>query len=328
MIEAKPAVSVIIPTYNREKLVYKAINSVLQQTFSDFELIIVDDASIDQTKAIVNQFEDIRIRYFCHGKNEGVGAARNTGIAKAQGCYIAFLDSDDEWLPDKLEKQVLRFKDVPEQVGALYTWLQIIDEHEITEKLRRPSLRGKIEQDLLYSNFIGTPSTLMIKREFLKKTEKFDTRLRCCEDWDMWLQLARHCEFDLIAEPLVQYRNHSEENRGSTNHNAVVEGYIIFLRKHHVNLLNEYRQIGSFSPSQKSGYLFNIGRRLLCHAHKIQHDEAIVLAQQYLWTALQANPFSLQAAFHYFSSQLGGSLYSKAVQLENGSKHVLASILK
>jgi glycosyltransferase involved in cell wall biosynthesis len=328
MFETKPTVSVIIPTYNREKLVHKAIDSVLRQTFSDFELIVIDDASIDQTKAVVNQFEDVRIRYLCHKKNEGVCAARNTGIAAAQGRYIAFLDSDDEWLPDKLEKQVVRFKDVPERVGAIYTWLQIIDEHEILEKVRQPSIRGRIEQDLLYSNFIGTPSTLLIKSEFLKKTERFDTRLRCCEDWDMWLQLAQYCEFDLIAEPLVRYRNHSEENRGSTNSSVIVEGYLIFRKKHHTDLLTKYRQIGSFSLSQKAGYLFNFGRRLLCHGNKIQRHEAIALGQKYLWIALQANPLSLQTAFHYCSSYLGSQVYLEAVQLENKSKQALASILK
>lgn len=328
MVETKPTVSVIIPTYNREKLVCKAIDSVLQQTFLDFELIIVDDASIDRTQTIVNQFEDIRIRYLRHEKNAGECASRNTGLAVAQGRYIAFLDSDDEWLPDKLEKQVAQLESVPERVGAIYTWLQIVDEQGILQKVRQPSIRGNIEQNLLYDNFVGTPSTLIVRSEYFEKTEKFDTRLRCCGDWDMWLQLARVCDFDFIAEPLVQYRNHSEANRGSTNSNSIVEGYLIFLKKHHTNLLKNYRQIGSIPLPQKAGYLLNVGRRLLCHGNKIQHHEAISLGRKYLWIALQANPLSLQTAFHYFSSRLGNWIYPKAVRLENKSKQLLVSILK
>lgn len=324
----RPAVSIIIPTYNREKLVCKAIKSVLKQTFNDFELIVVDDASTDHTQTAVEQFQDSRIRYLPHQHNAGVCAARNTGLAAAQGHYIAFLDSDDEWLSDKLEKQVIRFERAPNQVGVIYTWLQIIDEQGNIQKLRQPTAQGSLQQDLIYDNFIGTPSTLMVKSEYIEKTSGFDIRLRCCEDWDMWLQLARYCEFDLIAEPLVQYRNHGEKGRGSTNSYAVVEGHLIFLKKHHINLIKEYRQIGSSSLAQKASRLFKIGRRLLCHGNEIQHHEAIALGQKYLWTAWRANPFNLQMAFHYLSSQLGSQLYPKAVQLENKSKQILSSILK
>ncbi len=322
------SVSIIIPTYNREKLVQKAIKSVLDQTYKDFELIVVDDASTDLTQSVVEQFADSRIRYLRHEKNAGVCAARNTGLAAAQGFYVAFLDSDDEWLPDKLKKQVGLFQAGSDDVGVIYTWLKIIDEQGQLQKIRQPTLRGDVHNDLLYSNFIGTPSTLMVKHDYLKTIEGFDPRLRCCEDWDVWLQLAGHCKFEVISEPLVQYRDHREEGRGSTNSNAIVEGYLIFLEKHHGQLLQRYRQVGSFSLPQKAGYLFNIGRRLLCHGNEIGNKESISLGQQYLWTALQANPSNLKLAFHYLSSQFGGQLYPKAVQLENRSKQVLNSILK
>ena len=328
MTGINPTVSIIIPTYNREKLIGKAIKSVLEQTFSDFELIVVDDASTDQTQTAVEQFQDLRIRYLHHQKNAGVCAARNTGLAAAQGRYIAFLDSDDEWRSDKLEKQIARFETAPERVGVIYTWLQIIDEQGNSQKLRQPTARGDLQQDLIYDNIIGTPSTLMVKRDYIQKTEGFDTRLRCCEDWDMWLQLARYCEFDVIEEPLVQYRNHAEKGRGSTNHSAVVTGYMIFSQKHHTTLFQHYRQIGSFSQAQKADYLLNNGRRLLCHGNAIQNNGAITLGRKYLQTAWQANPFNFQIAFHYLSSQFGSDLYPKAVQLENKSRRTLSSIFK
>ena len=99
-------ISVIIPTYNRVNLLNRAINSVLRQTFSDFEVIVVDDSSEDDTKAVVETLKDPRIRYICHDENRGAAAARNTGIRVSRGEHIAFLDSDDEWLSKKLELQI------------------------------------------------------------------------------------------------------------------------------------------------------------------------------------------------------------------------------
>ncbi len=320
MTKSWPAVSVIIPTYNRGKLLCKAIKSVLQQTFSDFELIVVDDASTDQTRATIEQFQDSRIRYFRHERNAGVCKTRNTGLAAAQGDYVAFLDSDDEWAPDKLEKQVARFQQSSQEVGVIYSWLTIVDEQQQPQKNRQPTLRGKVQEDLLYSNFIGTPSTVMVKREYLENTEGFDVRMRCCEDWDLWLQLARQCEFDFIAEPLVKYLDHSEQGRGSTNNHSVVDGHLIFLKKHHSTLLKKYRQIGSFPLAQKAKYLFNIGQRLLCHGNEIQNNEAIALGKKYLLSALQANPFSLKTAIHCLSSQIDSQLYFLALNLENRIK--------
>ena len=328
MTEVTPTVSIIIPTYNREKLVCKAIKSVLAQTFSDFELIVVDDCSADQTQAAVEQFQDPRIRYIRHEKNAGECGARNTGLSAVQGRYVAFLDSDDEWTPQKLEKQVARFEQAPKEVGVIYTWLQIINEQGQVLRLRKPTAQGRLHEDLLFGNIIGTPSTLMVKNEYLQKTDGFDTRLRCGGDWDMWLQLAQYCEFEFIAEPLVQYLEHDDPDRGSTNHSAVVEGYLIFMQKHHTALIQQYRQLGSFSPAQKAGYLFKIGQRLLCHGNKIQRDEAITQGQRYLQAAWQANPFNLKMAFHYFSSLFGGQFYPQVVQLENRSKQTFSSIFK
>ena len=116
-----PTVSIIIPTYNREQLLGRAIKSVLAQTYQDFELIIVDDGSTDNTERLVKSFNSEKTRYIRHRKNKGPAAARNTGIRSAKGDYIAFQDSDDEWMPEKLEKQMRAFTTAPPEVGVVYT---------------------------------------------------------------------------------------------------------------------------------------------------------------------------------------------------------------
>ena len=115
-----PTISVIIPTYNRAHLIGKAVKSVLSQTYQDFEIIVVDDGSTDNTEEIVKSFTDYKIYYICHKHNRGASAARNTGIKASRGEYIAFLDSHDEWLPEKLDKQIKTFNSESSEVGVVY----------------------------------------------------------------------------------------------------------------------------------------------------------------------------------------------------------------
>ncbi|MCK5344238.1 MAG: glycosyltransferase family 2 protein, partial [Candidatus Heimdallarchaeota archaeon] len=119
----KPIVSVILTTFNRAELLPRVIDSVLHQTFTGFELLIVDDFSQDQTSEIIRTFNDDRIKYVRHAENRGLSAARNTGIFHAIGEYIAFLDDDDEWIPTKIEKQVRHIQRLPESVGMVYCWM-------------------------------------------------------------------------------------------------------------------------------------------------------------------------------------------------------------
>ncbi|GAH83893.1 unnamed protein product, partial [marine sediment metagenome] len=122
-------VSVIIPTYNRADMVGRAIQSVINQTYQDFEIIIIDDASTDNTREVAREFQERekRIKYFKHEINKGGGAARNTGIKNSKGEYIAFLDSDDEWYPEKLEKQIEIFNKNDENLGVVYSGVFYID---------------------------------------------------------------------------------------------------------------------------------------------------------------------------------------------------------
>jgi len=331
MNSTPPSVSIILPTYNREHLIGFAIQSVLNQTYSDFELIIIDDYSEDKTDRIVETFNDVRIQYVKHDHNSGVSIARNTGIEQAKGKYIAFLDSDDEWLPEKLEKQLQVFSSEP-KVAVVYSWLQIQkdsqDQHN--KAIRLSKHRGYIYGDLLYTNFVGTPSTIIVKRECFDSGIRFDPNLRCCEDWDVWLKLAKYYQFEVILEPLVKYREHPDINRGSTNSKAVTEGYLKFLEKHHGNIFENYQKTGDFPNSRKAGYLFNIGRRLLCHGHIIQNQEAVQVGQQYLWLAVKIsflNFYTFYFFMHYSAALVGSSFYTYLHHSESKIRNLLSSII-
>ncbi|GAH74960.1 unnamed protein product, partial [marine sediment metagenome] len=169
-VKNKPTVSVIIPTYNRAYLIGRAIQSVLNQTYQDFEIIVVDDGSTDDTEEIVRSFKDKRIGYVRHEKNKGAAAARNTGIKAAKSEYIAFQDSDDEWLPEKLEKQMKVFENAPPEVGVVYTdFLRIKGNKKIHIPFSWVTQKeGNIHKELLKGNFVTTQSVVIRKKCFKK----------------------------------------------------------------------------------------------------------------------------------------------------------------
>ena len=201
-----PKISVIIPTYNRAHYIRFAIRSVLNQTFSDFELIIVDDGSIDNTRWIVNSFKDERIIYLPREVNKGPAAARNAGIKSSNGKLIAFLDDDDEWLPEKLECQVKVIEENPE-VGLVYAgYLKVDDKGRIINKIN-PSKKQCSFYDLLQQNPIGL-GTVIVWRECFEKVGLFDEDLHSIEDWDMWIRISKHFLFKSVNRPLTKYRVH------------------------------------------------------------------------------------------------------------------------
>jgi glycosyltransferase involved in cell wall biosynthesis len=194
--------SVIMPTYNRAYIVRRAISSVLNQTHSNFELIIVDDGSTDNTAEVVDSFNDSRIVYIKHAINLGIASARNTGIAISRGEYIAFLDSDDEWLPHKLREQLVGFEEAPPDVGAIYTQIQNIEKGKMTYLHPKTPPEGNIHRHVLSGLQLYLP-TLMIKRKYVEQAGKFDEDFVLCEDCDFAIRLSRHCGFKFIKTPQV-----------------------------------------------------------------------------------------------------------------------------
>ena len=164
-----PKVSVIIPTYNRAELLKVAIASVLSQTYKDFEIIVIDDASHDNTQELLTSLKDKRIRYIRHETNKRISAARNTGIVNSHGNYIAFLDDDDEWLPEKLQLQVDFLENSPPIIGVVYTGFYKIDKAsgKILEQIT-PTKKGFIFGDLIAQNWVGTFDGSLKERVFQK----------------------------------------------------------------------------------------------------------------------------------------------------------------
>lgn len=210
--QSVPCVSVIIPTHNRAQLIGQALQSVLEQTYADYEIIVIDDGSTDNTRQVVQSFSGPI--HYVYQNNRGASAARNQGIELAHGKYIAFLDSDDWCLPQRLEKQA-NYLDEHLQTGAVYSWYIEVNEHDNRLYLRRPDLSGAVYKQFLSRYMVGLmyPSTVMVRREVLTHVGVFDEQMPPAEDSDLWCRIARFYDVGLIREPLSNIRRHSENTR-------------------------------------------------------------------------------------------------------------------
>lgn len=202
-----PKVSVIIPTKNRDHYVSFAIKSVLGQTFKDFELIVCDAASTDNTEEVVGKFDDERIRYIREDIDRGVSASRNIGIRNSRGTFVAFLDDDDLWMPSKLEKQLGLIEKSP-SVGAVTAGCWVINQRGSIVRFEIPSVKGKIFPAILRRNCVGNCSMVLARKECLEKVGMFDESLHAVEDYDLWIRLAKYYEFECAKEYLVLGRIH------------------------------------------------------------------------------------------------------------------------
>ncbi len=196
-----PRVSVIIPTFNRAHMLQRAIQSVLDQTYQNIELIVVDDGSTDGTQELL-EIHHSRIVALMHEKNRGPAAARNTGIAVSKAPLIAFLDSDDYWLPRKLEVQVHFFTERPDAVACQTEEMWIRRGKRVNPRKIHIKPSGHMFVPSLRLCLIS-PSAVMIKKEILDQTGWFDEMLPACEDYDLWLRLTCKWPVYLIPEPLV-----------------------------------------------------------------------------------------------------------------------------
>lgn len=203
-------VSVIIPTYNRAHCIRDAVESVLGQTYPVKEIIVADDCSGDNTKEVLKKIKDERIRYYCLPENKGAGGARNYGVSKASGEYIAFHDSDDRWDLEKLSKQMAYYERHPE-CGLIYNAFSVLlygnEKASIFPDMNSGrKLEGDILKELLLKNTIDAP-TMLMRRDVFETLGGFDEAMRSLEDWDLALRVARQYPIGFVPEVLLYSEN-------------------------------------------------------------------------------------------------------------------------
>lgn len=220
IMEKKPLVSVIIPCYNGEKFIGEAIESVVNQTYKNWELIVVDDGSTDNSEKIINQYftADKRIQFIQHKKNKGIPSTRNTGIKISNGEYIAFLDQDDLWMKEKLELFIEEFSRYDSKVGIIFSDFKIVFADNIISKkykkvnyykIQKLSKRDFIKK-LFMGNFIKSASQVVLRKECFNKLGLLDEKLHGGDDYDFWLRAAGEFNFKYLDIPLTEYRFHKE----------------------------------------------------------------------------------------------------------------------
>jgi glycosyltransferase involved in cell wall biosynthesis len=226
-----PKVSVIIATHNRARVLGRAIGSVLKQSFDDFEIVVADDASTDDTPDLMGAMTDPRIRYIRLTRNQGVSNARNVAIANSCGELLAFLDDDDEWLPDKLRLQVPAFYRSPAPLGLVYSgYLDIDLEDSRVIAAHKPRLRGMVFGAMLEHGSMAHTSTVMVRSDCFRRLGGFDPDFQYGEDFDMWLRIAREFEVDYVEDCLTKV--YVQPDGLTRNYGAIISGTELHMRRY------------------------------------------------------------------------------------------------
>jgi glycosyltransferase involved in cell wall biosynthesis len=254
-----PFFTVVIPTFNRSNVLKAAIQSVLKQTYKSFELIVVDDFSTDSTKTAVNSFNDNRIRYVLNDHAKGGAGARNAGILRAKGKWVAFLDDDDVWLPDKLKCQFELARNANRTIGLICTDYAIFKENLKKPRIIRNRPSGWIRNKLLYGGVIGCLSSVCVRTEVLRTIKGFDEHFPSSQDQDLYLRVAELAEFAYVPKTLV-YIYEEQRNRISQNPKSKLEGCIM-LRNKYSALINKSLRLRHRRESNIFTYAFILKKK-------------------------------------------------------------------
>jgi len=231
----QPLVSVIMNCFNGEDYLHESINSVLHQTYKNWELIFWDNRSLDRSAEIFKSFSDKRLKYFYANKHTPLYEARNLAIEKSQGGFISFLDTDDLWMSKKLEIQMEYFKNL--DVGVVFSNLWMLKKNENKKKLyiKNKMPRGRIYEELIANYNVGILTTVIRKSFYLQLKKKFDERFSIIGDFDLFLRLSKLCSFESIQEPLASYRLHGK-NLSSINKEKEIEEFETWISENMLNL--------------------------------------------------------------------------------------------
>ena len=232
----KALVSIIIPAFNAEGTIRQTLESVRAQTYRAIEVVIIDDGSSDRTTAIVEEFTANDPRFqLIRQSNAGVGAARNTGISQARGKYIAPLDADDLWMPEKVEKQVACMEQFGDKTGLVYCWSTLINENnQLIDRSPPCRLAGRLRHAIVLANLLGNASVPLFRASALKTVGLYLTRVeqggvQGCEDWDLALRIAELFPVQVVPEYLVAYRQNGSSM--SLNVEGMSASFAVFIRR-------------------------------------------------------------------------------------------------
>jgi glycosyltransferase involved in cell wall biosynthesis len=259
-MSTKPLVTAIITTYKRSDFLLIALQSVFVQTYMPLEIIVVDDNNGNDefriaTKQSLSQYIiEGKIIYVEHEYNKGLSAARNTGIDIAKGIYIAFLDDDDQWLPDKIEVQVKKFEELSEEYGLVYGAYQQVYRETEARKIIEPIYEGDVEH-VLGLNHIGPPSMVMCRTDILKKIGCFDPEFRSREDIELYYRLALQYKVAYTNHILINYYIHP--NSMSSIHSDKLKYMKLFVAKHNLKLKKPQRRWSEINERLGELYAIN-----------------------------------------------------------------------
>lgn len=293
----EPLISVIIPTFNRPLQLKRAVQSVLNQTYPNYEIIIIDDGSTLDITEVINSFSDSRIKLIKHECKRGAPSARNSGLQIARGDFINFLDDDDEIAPDKFAKQLAKFNECTDTTGVVYAG--VCYALEATRQIVRQFIHrfsGNVFLPLLRDNFLVI-QTPLISRNCLEKAGVFDESLPGNQDWDLFLRLARHYEFALVPEVLATIWVHGNQIT------ADLQRKIVSYEKIKTKYLAELQQ----HPDIFSYHLLRLGKLyfLAGERHK---------AIQYFRQAIKTTPFKLKNYLHLALARISPEFYHNFIQ--------------
>ncbi|OUW11135.1 MAG: hypothetical protein CBD26_03020 [Candidatus Pelagibacter sp. TMED166] len=297
-------ISVIIPTFNRVDLLKNAINSVLTQTYSNIEIIVIDDNSNDNTESLIKNLNDNRINYIKNKENLKAPLCRNIGINISRGEFIAFLDDDDIWYHNKLEEQIKLFDN--SNVGLVYCVTDLFFENYNLTYSTKPQKRGNIFNDILVNNYIGATPSVVVRKEALKslkikKNEYFDTSFEARQDYDLWIRICKRWDVDFVSKSLLKQNYRKNLVRISSDLNNHINA--------HKKINNKYKNdiILNLSDHQIKERLINQDLFLAAQAIKISN---IKLARKHYLNALKRKK-TLKLLLFYLSSILGAKFMIK-----------------
>lgn len=307
----KPLVSVIIPAYNCAKWIERAVSSVLSQTFQDFEIIIVDDGSTDKTPDIVSGLKkkDYRISYTRIPNSGGAARPKNVGIKMSSAPFIATLDADDEWYPEKLEKQIALLND-PSRPHLGYVTcfaLYVYGEEKMRVIYRVPRYKDVL-QHILAHDYMGSGSGMMYKREVFEKIGGFDENLRSGQDAEIHIRLAQNYDFDIVEEVLFIYYFH----KGNLSNTLGITKR----QKDIAKIMNKWKHLYSKYPKAHSNRLRFNGTMYMINGKTAEAKESFL-------ESIKVYPLNWRSYLYFLVSFLGSGVYKKLTYAKTRVKHFL-----